>query len=69
MLKGIRHWIAGLLGLLLVVVRYRGRFKNAYWRWRRETAFGSDSSETPGGVDHWWAILDFGAWVWQMRRL
>ena len=69
MLKALRHGITGLLGLALLAIRYRGRFSNRYWQWRRETAFGHDSSAGPQGVDRWWAILDFGAWVWQIRRM
>ena len=69
MLRSSRHFVTGLLGLFLLCIRYRGRFKNSYWQWRRETAFGQDASRSSGGVDRWWAILDFGAWVWQIRRM
>ena len=65
MLRRLHHAMTGLLGLCLLVIRYRGRFRNSYWRWRQETAFGSGRAN----VDQWWAILDFGAWLWQMRRL
>ena len=69
MLRSLQHGITGLLGLALLVIRYRGRFSNRYWQWRRETAFGHDPSKEPRGVDRWWVILDFGAWVWRIRRM
>jgi len=69
MLRRLHHAMTGLMGLLILVIRYRGRFRNSYWRWRHETAFGADQGRGAEDVDQWWAILDFGAWVWQMRRL
>lgn len=60
--------VTGFLGLALIALRYRCRFRNAYWKWRAETVFGPDRSAWPGLVDRWWAILHFGSWVWQIRR-
>ncbi len=60
--------LTGFLGLLLVAIRYRCKFRNSYWMWRSETVFGPDRSAWPRLVDRWWAILQYGSWVWQNRR-
>ncbi|MAA52171.1 MAG: hypothetical protein CMJ41_03900 [Phycisphaerae bacterium] len=69
MLTRIHLLITGLLGLTLVVMRARGRLRGAYWTWRQQTAFGGSPSEWPAARKRRRSMLDFGAWVWAMRRL
>ena len=54
------------LGRIAAVSRFRMR--GGYWRWRDETAFGSDPSARPGAVARWRAVLDYGRWVYRMKR-
>ena len=69
MLTRIHLVFTGLLGLGLVLLRARGRLRGAYWTWRKQTAFGGSPSEWPAARERRRAMLDFGAWVWAMRRL
>lgn len=65
----MKHLATGLLGLALVVWSTRGRVNGRYWRWRRETALGTDAAAWPAPRERRRAILAYGAWVWRMRRL
>ena len=69
MLKRLHHVATGLLGLGLVCLRARGRLRGAYWTWRQHTAFGGTASEWPTARKRRQSMMDFGAWVWSMRRL
>jgi hypothetical protein len=54
-------WELARLGVLT-----RFRLGGAYWRWRRSTALGSWN---PGRAGLIRAAIEYGAWVWRMRRL
>ncbi|MCE9619737.1 MAG: hypothetical protein K8R92_07485 [Planctomycetes bacterium] len=57
-------WQLARLGAIL-----RFRFHGAYWKWRRETAFGAAAERMPPRLARWRAVLEYGAWVGRMRRL
>ena len=65
----VRVLVTGIIGLTMVVWATRGRLRGRYWRWRRETALGTDESAWPDGSTQRRAMLAYGAWVWRMRRL
>ena len=39
-----------------------------YWKWRNETAFGTDSTKRPPLRERIYAILEYGKWVHRMKR-
>ncbi|MBX3356531.1 MAG: hypothetical protein KF724_12615 [Phycisphaeraceae bacterium] len=47
----------------------RFRLNGPYLRWRRETAFGHDPSKWPSPAERRAAVLRYGAWMSQMKRL
>ena len=60
--------IGGVWELARLAVASRGRLRGGYWRWRDETAFGSDPSARPPALARWRAVLDYGRWVYRMKR-
>jgi hypothetical protein len=60
--------IGGLWELLRLALRTRFRFSGPYWRWRIETAFGSDRRRWPPLRERIMAALEYGRWVHRMRR-
>jgi len=60
--------LGGLWELLRLAFKTRFRLRGPYWRWRAETAFGTDPSKLPSRWQRWRAILDYGRWVHRMRR-
>ncbi len=60
--------VGGLWELLLLAARSRFRLRGAYWRWRAETAFGSDCETRPPLIRRLGAVLDYGRWVYRMKR-
>ncbi|MHC4991068.1 MAG: hypothetical protein ACYTGC_08815 [Planctomycetota bacterium] len=60
--------IGGLWELLLLAGRSRFRLRGPYWSWRRETAFGSDPARCPPRRDRVRQVLDYGRWVYRMKR-
>lgn len=61
--------VDGLWQLLRLTVITRGRVRGRYWRWRQETAFGTDPSRMPSVSQRVAAVIRFGHWVGRMRRL
>jgi len=57
--------LGGLLALIRLGLGGAWNPRNRYWRWRRETAFGSFAVEPRSRRN---AILAYGRWVFQMRR-
>jgi hypothetical protein len=59
-----------LLGSLnvacMMLVGTRGGHRSSYWRWRRETAFGHQSSVTKRQILQ--ALGEYCRWVAHMRR-
>lgn len=60
--------IGGVWELGRIAAASRFRMRGGYWRWRDETAFGSDPSARPGAGARWRAVLDYGRWVYRMKR-
>ncbi|MCH2137371.1 MAG: hypothetical protein MK101_12490 [Phycisphaerales bacterium] len=69
MFRRLHVFVTGLLGLALVALRARGRLRGAYWDWRQSTAFGADPARWPSASRRRRSMLEFGAWVWAMRRV
>lgn len=61
--------IGGLCCLFMFAARAGFRMKSsAYWRWRDDTAFGHDPARRPPFMQRMHAMLDYGRWVWRMKR-
>jgi len=60
--------IGGLWELALLAGRTRFRLSGPYWRWRMETAFGSDQAHQPPRRQRLMAMLEYGQWVYRMKR-
>ncbi len=60
--------IGGLWQLLSMAARSRFRLGGAYWRWRRETAFGTDPARLPPWSQRVRQLLAYGRWVHQMKK-
>ena len=60
--------IGGLWELLLLAINARFRFRQPYWRWRYETAFGKNPDARPSPIEQIKAILSYGRWVYRMKR-
>ena len=58
-----------LLALARLGVQTRFRMRGAYWRWRMETAFGTDASRMPPFGERMRSIIEYGAWVHRMRSM
>ena len=65
----MREHLGGLRILLGMGLRSRFRLGGAYWRWRLETAMGSNPAGRLGLREQIQAILEYGRWAWCMRRL
>ncbi len=67
----MRHFIdtiGGMCELLLLAAKSRFRLRSGYWRWRYETAFGTDPSRMPPRTARLRAIVDYGRWVYRTKR-
>lgn len=60
--------IGGLWELFLLGWKTRFRMRGAYWKWRKETAFGVDPAAMPPRRERLRAVLDYGRWVYRMKR-
>jgi hypothetical protein len=58
----------GVWELARLLAASRFRLGGAYWRWRRETAFGSDPARRPPLRERVRQIVAYGVWVHRMRR-
>ncbi len=66
--QGIIDILGGFWEILLLGVRGGFRSRSPYWKWRSETAFGSDPSRKPPILTRVNAILAYGRWVYRMKR-
>lgn len=66
-MRRIQETIGGLWELACLAAASRFRLRGPYWRWRAETAFGGGSAPPPLGR-RLRAILDYGRWVYRMKR-
>ncbi|MCL4197292.1 MAG: hypothetical protein KJZ69_07340 [Phycisphaerales bacterium] len=64
-MRPILDFCGGLVALAGLAGRGALNRRNRYWQWRRETAFGP-FAVTPGQRRR--AVLDYGRWVFRMRR-
>ena len=60
--------LGGIWQLVLLALKTRCRLRGLYWRWRYETAFGSDPAKLPSRWQRWRATIDYGRWVYRMKR-
>ncbi len=64
--------IRSLLGLLRLGLSTRFRVNGAYWKWRKETAFGDADmkwgASAPTEAERRRAMLEYAAWAQRMRR-
>ena len=56
----------GLYELLRLALTSRLRFRGRYWAWRMHTAFGRGY---PGRRELVRGVLEYGRWIYRMRRL
>ncbi len=61
--------ISALWNLFLLGWKTGFRMRGPYWRWRMETAFGTDAARMPTAAARRRAVLEYGAWVGRMRAL
>ncbi|MCH2160265.1 MAG: hypothetical protein MK085_00180 [Phycisphaerales bacterium] len=61
--------LSGLLELCRLGVITGFRFRGRYWRWRMDTALGSDRSRWPGARERRRAFVRYGAWARRIRRM
>jgi hypothetical protein len=67
-MRNLIETICGCCQLARLALKSRFRMRNAYWRWRRETAFGTDETKMPSRAARIRAIIEYGRWVHRMRR-
>ncbi|MCA9295524.1 MAG: hypothetical protein KC983_03385 [Phycisphaerales bacterium] len=65
----VRERVVAAYELVRLVSRTRGGRGSAYWRWRHETAFGTDRRRWPSRRERRRAMLAYGHWVHEMRGL
>ena len=66
--RAVADTLGGLWQLLMLAGRSGFRTRGPYWRWRYETAFGSDPALLPPRAARLRAILAYGCWVHRMKR-
>ena len=47
----------------------RFRLRGRYWRWRMDTALGSDRTRWPSFGERRRAFIQFGAWARRIRKI
>jgi len=61
--------LGGLWALFVLGLRSGFRLRSSpYWRWRMETAFGTDRARWPTRRERVAAMLEYGRWVYRMKR-
>ena len=65
----MKYTIDALWQLARLAVLSKFKLRGAYWKWRADTAFGTDVGRMPSRAARLLAVLDYGAWVGRMRRL
>ena len=61
--------VDALWQLARLAVLSKFKLRGAYWKWRADTAFGTNVKRMPSLAARFGAILEYGAWVGKMRRL
>ncbi len=67
-MQRIMETIGGIRQLVLLGFKTRFRLRGKYWRWRYETAFGSDPDKYTTRRQRFHAMLDYGRWVHRMKK-
>lgn len=67
-MRHLLETLAGIWELLLLAIKARFRLRSSYWRWRYETAFGSNLATRPAKFEQLKAVLSYGRWVYRMKR-
>ena len=67
-MRSILETLGGVWALMALAWKSRLRMNSPYWRWRKETAFGSDPGKRPPLREQMRAILEYGKWVHRMKR-
>ncbi|MBC22925.1 MAG: hypothetical protein CMJ32_03275 [Phycisphaerae bacterium] len=67
---GMKPWpiLTSAWELLLLAAGSGFRMNNRYWKWRHETAFGSDPAKWPSPAQRRRVIMEYGRWVHQIKR-
>lgn len=60
--------LSGLLELFRLGLVTKFRLRGRYWRWRMETALGSDRSRWPDRRERRRAFTRYGAWARRIRK-
>jgi hypothetical protein len=64
----IGETVGGLWCLASLALRGALGKRSHYWKWRDETAFGRDPARRPPLRERCRAMLDYGRWVYRMKR-
>ena len=67
-MRRIIDTLGGIWELFLLGVKTKFLLRGRYWRWRAETAFGSDPQRWPPRRQRLAATLDYARWVYRMKR-
>jgi hypothetical protein len=67
-MRSVLESFGGVWELLVLAFKSRLRMNSPYWKWRNETAFGSDPSKRPPLRERIHAIMEYGKWVRRMKR-
>ena len=67
-MRGLIDTLGGLWELFRLAIISRGRLRGRYWRWRAETAYGSDPEQRPPSRERLRAVLAYGRWVYRTKR-
>ena len=68
MMMTMLETLGGIWELVRLGAKTRFRLRGKYWRWRMETAFGTQKSKMPPRSERRKAILEYARWVRRMRR-
>ncbi|MCH2143606.1 MAG: hypothetical protein MK082_00520 [Phycisphaerales bacterium] len=66
---GPRMLLDATIGFIRLAFATRFRLRGRYWRWRHETAFGTDPVRHPSRGEMIRLAIHYAAWTTRMRRL
>lgn len=69
LLDWLRRRLVAALAALRLGLATGFRMRGAYWRWRLETAFGTDPDRMPDARARREAMVDYLVWTHRMRTL
>jgi hypothetical protein len=67
-MRSMIETLGGVWELTRLAAASRFRLRSRWWRWRNETAFGAEPALRPPLRRRLGAMLDYGRWVYRMRR-